>query len=412
MTPIRGAWLLLGLSAVAPVQALAEPLRYAILGSLGAVHDDNLYRLSPIEKTTLGPALKSIDDEVLVPRAALDVHIPLSLQDLQFRGAVGSRNHARNTNVDSREYALLARLTGPITQACHATVLVEQTRRLGVADDLDTPGANVKRERHAEIAGDCAVTPRLTIAAGADYREQTSPDRERSRSDLEETAVTTRITHGEAETLQIFAGVSYRFREQPNFLSFVFGRTRARATIWAGGGGGAWAVSPKFRLSGAAYLTSLNENTQRRNERGFVSVDASADWEVSVKTKLKLYATRELTVSPNVGAIAFPQWLVGGLVTWDATPKLSSTFSLQRRRRDILRDRFPVLTDPLSRRERDTTVSADLAVLYAMDDSLKLRLGVDYRRRTANFEDLRFKASTVSVGLVYHFAGVPFETGL
>ncbi len=206
--------------------------------------------------------------------------------------------------------------------------------------------------------------------------------------------------------------MSYRYREQPNFLSFVFERTKARATIWTGGGGGIWTLSPKLKLVAAAYWTSLEERTHRRDEHGFISVDASAEWEFSVKTSLRLYATRELADSPNVGAIAFPQWYVGGKLTWAAMPKLTTVMSVERRHRDILRDRFPVLTDPFTRRERDTTVIAGWNAEYAVTDPLRLRVAADYRRRVGNFEDIRFAATTVSVGLVYHFAGVPFDTGL
>lgn len=413
-TPGRSAWRLLPslLALVAAGAVSAEPMHYSVQAALGSTYDSNLYRLSPVEKKTIGQAFQSLDDAFVVPQAAVDVHVPFSLQDFEFRAAIAGRYHAENTSIDSREYALLARLSGTVAQICQATVLAEQTRRFGTLDDLDEPGSNITRQRHADFDGSCLVMPRLSIAATADYRNRQSPGRVQSRADLEETEATTRITYGEPDTVQAFVGASYRYREQPNFLSFVIERTQARATIWAGGGGAFWTVSPNLKLSGAAYWTSLEERSHRRDENGFISADASADWEFSVKTSVRLYAVRELAVAPNVGSIAYPQWAVGGRVTWAATPKLNSAFSIERRHRDILRDRQPVLTDPFTRRERDTTIIAGWNLDYAVSDPLHVRIGADYRRRVGNFEDIRVTAATVSVAMVYHFVGVPFDTGL
>lgn len=392
--------------------AVAEPVTWSLLGAVGASDDSNLFRLSKGEIRAFGDSFESIDDQVLVPQGAVNVRIPFGLQALELRGAIAGRFHAKNTGVDSTDYSLLARFNGAIGTVCQGTILAEQKRRLGNLDDLDEPGRNIQRERHASLAGDCAATPRLSVATAAEYRDRTSPDREKRRTDLEESGAGVRITHGAADSFQPFVAAKYRHRAQPNFISFSAGRSGARADIWEVGGGGNWAVLPKFKLTGGAYWTRLREGTHRRDEDGFVSADAAADWELSVKTSVRLYASRDLAASPNVGAIAYPEWLVGGLVTWLATPNLTSTFSLERRHRDILRDRTPVLRPEFTRQESDTTLAANWSVDFAVTDPLHVRLGVDHRRRAANFEDLRFKATTVSLTAVYRFGGPAFDTGL
>ncbi len=405
---MAAAWL----AAALAVPTAAEPVSFTILGSVGVADDSNVYRLSPDEKREFGDALPALSDQRINPQGAINLQVPLGLQNLELRAAVAGRYYDQNTNLDSTEYALLARLAWVAGAVCEGSVLAEQKRRQQALDDLDAPGSNIQRERQLAASGDCDVTPRLRLSATGEYHERTSPDRQRSAIDLEETRFSGRVTQGDPQSFQPFAEVIWRHREQPNFVSFAEGRSGARATILDAGGGMNWAPSPKLLLSGAAYWSRLREDTGRRDRTGFISANATADWEASVKTKFQFYASRELAASPNVGAIAYPEWLVGGLMTWAATPNLTSALRLERRHRDVLRDRTPVLRPDFTRQESDTTVVVDWSLDFAITDPLHARLGVDWRRRTANFEDLRFTARTVSIGLSYRFGGLPFDTGL
>lgn len=419
---------LLGLAA-AP--AVAEPIEFSIFAGVRGAYESNVYRLSPGEQRRFD--YPSFDDFYIAPQGAVVARLPIGLQQVELRAAGGYRFYRYNTTLDSQDTLLSAKLDWRLPVACTGSLLAEQTNRLAELEDEDDfdepPEQNVQRGRRGVAEARCAITPELALRGVAEYAERTNDNVRRRRFDLEETGFTVRLDYGLPGTIQPFIAARYREREQPNFFSRAPGRRGGEADIVDLGGGATWEL-PFLTLSAEGYATRLRENSDRRNSDSLTYL-LSADWEITAKTKLRLYAERLIESSPSIGAITFPVTAQGAVATWTATPMLTASFAVRHKTRDILRDRFPRRLQPRSRFEEDETWSIEATTTYAITDGIDLRAGLLHRDRDAvctEFSALgeplnprrvrltcfeqRFQATTVTLGLTYRFAGPPIDTGL
>ena len=404
------ARLALLLLAALPVPLGAEPVALTVDAGAGATYDSNLFRLSPVEKTTSG--FRSIDDLALVPQIEGQVSIPLGLQTLSFAGRLARRFYLYNTNLDTTETGLAVRLRYQLPFDCSGTVAAHQFRRLTDYEDvIGVPRRIAVRERVAEGDGACSITPELTASLAGSVASRVNRDRLLSAFNLREQSVRGELAYGLIDTVQLFGAVRYRHREQPNFVSILTPRGD-RARIVDAGGGARWTPTEYLSLSGDVDWTTLRETANIRRFDG-VTGDLAIDWQATAKTRLRLEASRSLDVSPNIGAIAYEARTVLGRATWQATPLVTISLEARYRRRDLIRELDPAGQLLIFRSERDRTVNLDAKVDYRISDALIARAGLGYRDRRANFADLQYRAEVATIGFSYRFAGpaldVPVE---
>ncbi len=396
------------LVALAAGRAAADPVRLGIDAGAGTTYDSNLFRLSPLEKRI--SRFQSVDDVTVLPHVAGQLVVPLGLQELSLAGRVSRQFHAYNTDLDTTETGLAARLRYALPFDCSGTLGAHQFRRLTAYDDiLGNPRRITVRDRLAEGSALCSITPSLAARADASLGDRANRDPLLSAFDLRELSARGEIAYGLVDTLQPFVAARYRHREQPKFASALT-PDGTRASIVDAGGGLRWSPTQYLMLSGAASWTRLRENSHRR-DGDLATGEIVVDWDATGKTRLHLEAVRSLDVSPNVGAIAYPATTLLARASWDATPLLTASLETRYRHRALLRD-LSLAALPLTRRERDNTVGIDARVEYKITDKFVARAAAGYRDRSANFADLEYRAAIVTVGLSYRFAGPPLDVGL
>lgn len=393
-----------------PAALSAEPVVVTIDAGAGATYDSNLFRLSPAEKRTLG--VPSVADFALLPQIAGQVAVPLGLQGLTFAGRLARRFYTSNTNLDTTETGLAARLRFVLPFSCSGTAGLHQFRRLTEYDDVTgTPRRIAVRERVAEGDAMCNITPALNASVAGSVSERINRDRVLSAFNLQEQSVRGELAYGLVDTVQLFGALRYQHREQPNFVSILH-PDGDRARIFDGGGGARWSPTEYLLVSGGLNWTTLRETAEIRRRFDGLTGDAVIDWQATGKTRLRLEASRSLDVSPNIGAIAYEAKQVLGRVTWEATPTITASFQARYRRRDLIREFGVIGPFFVFRLERDNTLNLDAKVDYHITDALVTRVGLGYRDRRANFADLEYRAAVATVGVSYRFAGPALDVPL
>ncbi len=406
MPPRRLALLIL---AAWPAWLSAEPVALAIDAGAGATYDSNLFRLSPAEKRTVG--FPSIDDFALLPQIAAQVGVPLGLQELTFAGRLARRFYTSNTNLDTTETGLAARVRYVLPFACAGTAAAHQFRRLTAYDDIiGTPRRIAIRERVAEGDVLCGITPELSAAGTLSASERVNRDKVLRSFDLNELTARGELAYGIVDTGQVFGAARYRHREQPNFVSILTPHGD-RASIVDLGGGARWSPTEYLSLSADVYWSRLRETANIRRGDGWTG-DAVIDWQATGKTRLHFEASRSLDVSPNIGAIAYEARTLLGRATWDATPRVAVGLEARYRHRYLIRELDPSGGLLVFRAERDNTLNLDAKVDYRITDALVTRVGFGYRDRRANFADLEYRAAVATVGVSYRFAGPALDVPL
>lgn len=399
---LRLRQLLMPLALASAAPGLAEPISVAVDASIGSTYDSNLFRLSPAEKRAGGFA--SIDDIATTPRGAVELRVPLGLQSLVVVTTAGYRLYRSNSDLDSFDYAVNARLAYRLPISCSGSLRAGQEQRLSNYEDfLGEPRRVLTRDRSAALDASCSVTPDIGLAGSIEYRTHDNSDENLSALDLDQTTIRAEASYGLPETVETYAALRYRERAQPNFLASGL-PGGARATIWDAGGGLRWSPSGYFTLDAAGYWTRLRENSQVRNATLF-SGELTVDWEITGKTSLHLTADTGVNVSPVIAAIAYKSTGIELRAVWAATPKLQAELGIGYRHRAVARNLAVTDDDPLIRAERDDTLRLDAGVRYRLTDTLMARAGLGWRDRRANFEDLSFRATVATVGLTYRFAG-------
>ena len=399
--------LLLLIGGAASVRA--DPVTLAIDAGAGTTYDSNLFRLSPLEKRSTG--FRSIDDFAVVPQIDGQLSLPLGLQTLSVAGRLARRFYRYNTELDTTETGLAARLQYVLPFDCSGVVAAHQFRRLTSYEDVvGAPRRIAIRERVAEGDALCSITPEVSASVAASASERVNRDPILSAFDLREQSVRGEVAYGLVDTVQLFGAVRYRHREQPNFVS-ILTPDGDRARIVDAGGGARWSPTEYLSLSGDLNWTTLRETANIRRGDSWTG-DAVIDWQATGKTRLRIEASRSIDVSPNIGAIAYEARTVLGRATWEATPRITATFEARYRHRYLIRELDPTGRRLLFRAERDDTLNLDAKVDYRITDALQARIGAGYRDRRANFADLEYRAAVATVGFSYRFAGPPLDVPL
>ena len=387
----------------------AEPVTVTVDAGAGATYDSNLFRLSPAEKRVAG--FPSIDDLALVPQIAAQANAPVGLQTFVLAGRLARRFYTSNTDLDTTETGLAARLRYVLPFSCSGIAGLHQFRRLTAYDDISgAPRRIAVRERVAEGDASCSVTPALTATAAVSASERVNRDPVQSAFNLRELSGRGELAYGLVDTVQVFGAARYRHREQPNFVS-VLAPDGDRATIVDAGGGARWSPTEYLSLSGDLYWTTLRETPKIRSGNSWTG-DAVFDWQATGKTRLHIEASRSLDVSPNIGAIAYEAKTVLGRATWEATPLLTASLQARYRHRYLIRELGSLGALAVFRLERDDTLNLDAGLDYRISDALVARAGVGYRDRRANFADLEYRAAVATLGISYRFLGPALDVPL
>ena len=404
----RAAAVALAIGAAAG--ARSEPVTLALNASASSGYASNLFRLSPVEQRLGGFA--SIDDVVFTPRLGGSLRAPVGRQVIELKGSAAYRFHRSNRQVDAFDYDFDGRLIYALGSVCTGTLSASQESREADYADLNAGAPLRFTVRDRAAAGDiaCAITPSIGTAASFEYRTQANSRTPLAIYDLDRTTIYAEANAGLRDTGQWFAAGRYRRREQPLFV-FPATPDGLRGEIWDAGGGVRWTPGSDIDLSAEAYWTRLRETSGRRNSTG-LSAAAKAVYALSPKTSITLGADTGLDVSSNIGAVAFRATSVGLDVAWAATPKIDVTVHAGHVWRGILRAFGPGAAGGVVRQENDRTLDLGGSLVYRLTDRLGARLAAAYRDRRGNFEDITFRATTVTFGLTYRFEGPPLDAAL
>lgn len=390
-----------------PGVARADPAELSLNGSAAYGYASNLFFLSPVEKRST--RFRSTDDYLFLPQVGAHLRAPVGLQVFELKAVGAYRLYRYNTNIDGLDYNLEAKLAYVLGSLCTGNLLAGQEKRQSDFADvvIGRPQTLTVRDRIAKGDIACAITPEIGAAASAEYRSEANSAAALTVYDLDRTTASVEFNYGLVETGQAFVQGRYRRRSQPLFVTAATPDALSGRILDAGGGG-RWAPSSDLEVSGEGYWTQLRETSHRRDSTGF-SGALKAIWSYSPKTKFTLVAETGLDVSPNIGAVAFRASTASLLVNWLPTPKLETVVQASYTERGILRDFNPGESLALTRQEHDQTFNISGSVNYSLTDRLVGRLAAGYRDRRGNFEDIGFRARTVSLGLTYRFDGPPID---
>lgn len=143
-----------------------------------------------------------------------------------------------------------------------------------------------------------------------------------------------------------------------------------------------WAVSGASRLSlRGARTRREHDDVPQRDFSGYTG-DASWDWAPSAKTALRIYAKHDLGATEMLLANYAITRTYGLNTQWQASAKISTSLSLENRRRTFGGDpRFVLSGTPAT---GDMTRSASLAIQYAVTNRAQVSVTVKHDKRTAD----------------------------
>jgi hypothetical protein len=398
----------LGVALALASPAHADPATVSVEAGVAALYNSNVYRLSPLEIATEN--FPSVSDEMLSPHGAIDVHVPVGLQEIALHAYLGYVFYRYNTALDAVDTNLSARFNYDVPGRCTGYVGGGQTRSQIDFTDLQTKRPSLVVTNSVAAKADCALATSIALLATADYAAQANLYKPFAVYDLDQTNLYARLGYGQVQTAQPYVAARYRNNVQPNAILIADNTIGVTSTIWDLGGGIAWQPG-WIKVDAALYWSQLRETTGIRDS-SLLGANVTIDWDLTAKTRIKAYATRGFVATPYVGAIAYKAESIGGQAIWQASPKLTATADIGWINRQIFKQFYGEGGAVLDRQQDDSTFMLSAALDYAVTDRLSLRGALGYGHRSSNYEDARFTFSSASIGLGYRFVGPPVDTGV
>ena len=367
--------------------------------SVGAVYDDNIFRLpsQADPRAVIGSSSKS--DWIKIVSLGIGFDKKYSRQEVMFNASLSNNKFSTFSNLDYNKTNYDAVWNWSLSSRLSGTLSFKRTQTLTNYANFHAYTRNLSTVNNRGLFVDWWLQSSWHVIAGVHHERSTytvasvtSPSYfNRSRE------WGLRYTPGDGSSLSLisrFARGGYENYVSPDYFNLIdTGYTERQLE-----------ASFKWPLTGKSTLSGNLMKVRRRYpifyQRNYSGTQGKLDWTWSMtgKTLLNLSADRTLTPWHDFASSYYVTDTVSLSPVWQATSKVSVRMTVSRGKADYF---GPVIPNLVAR--HDNNRSEAIGVVWVPRRSLKLSAPVLHTRRTTNYQAYEYNDNSANLSLTAMF---------
>lgn len=392
---------------------------YRLEASLRTLFDDNLLRVPSDRPTPLG---RSRSDFRFSPAVSGGIGLPFGRQQLYVGAIIGRDFYARNTDLNRNRYAVGGGLNWRLGTTCTGALGVEFRRRQNLFSEEGILVPNVQENFDYGGSFDCQARAGIGFGGTIEHNQTNNLTPTRRAFDVKSTSYSPHLSYGSAGLGRFSLGGSYTrvkypfrpallpdFTQTPDGIDLYSGRigydrslgTRMKVTLGASFN----KVKPQPRtvqqLIGFTALGLPVFAPIDRSGYSGLGYDGSLSYTPSPRISAQLSASRNVTSTPNAGALFIVNQAYGLDLGYKLGPSIDTGVGVTYNVRDY-RGGFASPTEPVPR-VNDKSSRFYARVSYSPVKLYDVDLEVAHQKRASNPNDFDFSGTSVSLTLRVKF---------